>query len=523
MRKILLNGCLLLLTANVESVFGQNDCVANDPLILSIDSLSRSLTREKLFVDTTELQRLIALPADQLPRYTDEEMRVRMQQIPSLFRMDYNSDVKAFIDLFVYRRRELMTKLLAASQIYFPIFEQTLDEKKMPDELKYLALIESALNPNAVSCAGATGLWQLMIGTGKEMGCSVNSYVDERRDPMKSTRAAAKYLQQLYSIYGDWQLAIAAYNSGPGWVNKAIARSGSRNFWSLKYYLPAETRSYVPTFIAMAYVMHYADDYKLKPAEPKRELYAVDTVNIVGKVTLQHIANNLGMPVEELQFLNPSLKVGIIPPTSNGFSLNLPVNYFVQFESKKEQILNDPSFTVQEAQALAATEFEREQRTTWYKVRSGDNLVSVARRHGVSVSDIKRWNKVGNYLQAGQRLKIVKYIQVPVSNNSALAANKKVEKNEETVAAENNKNGALAEVGSAADISKEKEAVQKTVSQKGTSESVNKVVWYKVQSGDTLWTIAQRYPGITVSKLKNDNGLTSNSLIKKGQVIKIVM
>lgn len=517
MRKVFLYGCFLFLTANVQLVSAQNDCIANDPLILSLDSLSRSLSREKLFVDTTELQRLIALTPDQLPRYTDEEIRLRMQQIPSLFRMDYNSDVKAFIDLFAYRRRELMTKLLAASQIYFPIFEQTLDEKRMPDELKYLALIESALNPNAVSCAGATGLWQLMIGTGKEMGCSVNSYVDERRDPIKSTRAAAKYLQQLYSIYGDWQLAIAAYNSGPGWVNKAIARSGSRNFWSLKYYLPAETRSYVPTFIAMAYVMHYADDYKLKPAEPKRELYAVDTVHIGGKVTLQHIANNLGMPVEELQFLNPSLKAGIIPAVPNGFSLNLPVNYFVQFEAKKEQILNDPSFLIQDAQALAVTEFEREQRTTWYKVRSGDNLVSVARRHGVSVSEIKKWNKVGNYLQVGQRLKIVKYIQIPVSNNNTLATNKKVENTEEPVVAEN-KDG-----GNAVESSSEKEIAQNSISTKAASESVNKVVWYKVQSGDTLWTIAQRYPGVTVSKLKNDNGLTSKSLIKKGQVIKIVM
>ncbi|HEY0262133.1 MAG TPA: LysM peptidoglycan-binding domain-containing protein [Chitinophagales bacterium] len=530
MKHIVLNFLLLLGVTNVQSVFAhyQTDSLSKraevDPLILEIDSLAKALTREKLFVDTNELQRLINIPPDQLPHYSDAEMTVRMKQIPSLFKMDYNRDVKAFIDLFVYRRRELMTKLLASSQIYFPVFEQILDEKGMPDELKYLALIESALNPNAVSHAGAAGIWQLMNGTGRLMGCDINSYVDERRDPVKSTYAAVKYLEMLHSIYGDWQLAIAAYNSGPGYVSKAIARSGSKNFWVLRYYLPQETRSYVPTFIAMAYAMHYAKDYKLEPAEPKRELYAVDTVKVYGKVSLVHVAKILNLPLEELQFLNPSLRTGIIPMLAGGFPLNLPITSIAKFEAKKNQILDDPSYA--EEEAIAQAEFQRIEQTSYYRVRSGDNLGTIAHRQGVTISQLRSWNHLNsNYLKAGQKLRIIKNVQVPVYNK-VQAVNTNTQPKVDTLKEIND------EIVEESDTTNVEPKAQKTetaatpkiaTAQQTIKKSTdNKILWYKVQSGDTLWSIMQRYPGITVSKIKSDNGLRSNTL-QKGQVLKIVM
>ena len=188
--------------------------------------------------------------------------------------------------------RYFRTKPLAMKQIYFPMFEEILDRKGIPLEFKYLPIVESAFNPVAVSRAGATGLWQLMYGTGADLGLKINSYIDERRDPVRATEAAANYLKKLYGLYGDWQLVLAAYNSGPGNVNKAIARAGGvKNFWAICNYLPAETRSYVPTYIAAVYVMNQYKDYKLVSSEPKRELYAVDTVLITAKVSLKHISN----------------------------------------------------------------------------------------------------------------------------------------------------------------------------------------------------------------------------------------
>src|SRR5258706_127840 len=222
-------------------------------------------------------------------------------------------------------------------------------------QLRYLPIVECAFSPISISRAGATGLWQLMYGTGAQLGLDINSYIDERRDPVKATEAAADYLQRLYNMYGDWHLVLAAYNSGPGNVNKAIARAGGvKNFWAIINYLPLETRSYVPTYIAAVYLMNNYKDYKLVSAEPKRELYAVDTVLITAKVSLKHISNNLAISVDELQFLNPSVKTGVIPYTEHGFPLNLPINYFALFEAKKADIMNDTSQLVREYEPVSS-------------------------------------------------------------------------------------------------------------------------------------------------------------------------
>jgi membrane-bound lytic murein transglycosylase D len=512
-----------------------------DPVIVSLDSMSYQLfTRDKFFGNTEELSESIALTRDQLPTYTPEEMKRRMKMIPSMISMDYNADVEAFIDFFVYRRRDLMTKLLASSQIYFPLFEEVLDKNNMPDELKYLPLIESALNPQAVSSAGATGLWQLMYGTGKMMGLDGNSYYDERRDPVKSTAAGVKYLKQLYDMYGDWQLALAAYNSGPGYVNKAIARAGGvKNFWAIKNLLPAETRSYVPTFLAMVYAIHYHNDYKLVSAEPKRELYAVDTVNIQDKVTLKHIASTLGMPVDELQFLNPGLKVGIVPALPNGYPLNIPVNYFATFESKKDVLMNDPEIAAQAATSdmYANPTMVRVAKYIYYRVRRSDNLNAIARRYGVSLSELREWNHLrNNYIVKGQNLKILTFPEVPVYQAQPQAAAMPAQpvcydhdscggpaatalaENGNAVSTPGQANTSSAETKTAAKPA----AAARPAPRSAMSQISASIKYYRVQQGDSLWSITQHYPGLTVDKLRSANKISGQGL-QKGQVLKIVL
>lgn len=549
-KKIVPAVCLMACSVGSAFAFGPwtaPDSVTRaevDPVMLSLDSMAFQLfTRDKFFATTDELQRLVKLSKEELPTFSEEEIKAKMKLIPSIIPLDYNSDVKAFIDMFVYRKRDLMTKLLANSQIYFPLFEEALDKKKMPDELKYLPVIESALNPLAVSSAGATGLWQMMLGTGKMMGLDANSYIDERRDPIKSTQAGTKYLQQLHDLYGDWQLALAAYNSGPGYVNKAIARSGGvKNFWAIKNFLPAETRSYVPTYIAIVYAMNYAKDYKLESAEPKRELYAVDTIMIPAKVTLGHVARTVGISEAELQFLNPSLKLGVIPQVAGGFPLNLPVNYFATFEAKKETILNDPEIVLQASgsEQYAQPTMVRVPRYVWYKVRRSDNIGGIAARYGVTISEIKKWNHLRSSTVArGQSLKILTFPEVPVYQNTTTAAKAtpatKAEPSSEVQTSSNavstdtqeGKEEVLYYYEEGKDPKKVPAPASTNVAtQQAYSTAVIKkpnVQYYRVQNGDTLWSIVQRYPGLSINKLRTDNRLTGRSTILKGQVLKIVL
>jgi len=517
-----------------------------DPVVVSLDSMSYQLfTRDKFFGTSADLVQSIALTKDQLPSYTPEEMKRRMKLIPSMISMDYNPEVQAFIDLFVYRKRDLMTKLLASSQIYFPLFEEVLDKNHMPDELKYLPVIESALNPQAVSPAGATGLWQLMYGTGKMMGLDANSYYDERRDPSKSTMAGVKYLKGLYDMYGDWQLALAAYNSGPGYVNRAIARCGGvKNFWAIKNYLPAETRSYVPTFLAVVYAMHYHKDYKLVSAEPKRELYAVDTVMISNRVTLKHIAQTLGMSLDELQFLNPGLKAGVVPSMMSGYPLNIPVNYFATFESKRDVVMNDPELAAQNTlnEGYANPTTIRVAKYIAYKVRKNDNLATIAARYGVGLAELREWNRLkNNYIVKGQNLRILTFQEVPVyqaqtntpapkSNtivDSTMAGNGTVSSDSSEKVLyyyEKDANGkeVLSNKTATAPKTNTAPTANNTARQNATAPISSSIKYYRVQPGDSLWSITQHYPGLTIDKLKSDNKLSGQNLLK-GQVLKIVM
>ena len=502
----------------ITSIFSLVTSAQVDPIVARLDSMSDCMfTRDKCFVNDEQVLNSINLPIEQIPTYTEDEIREKMTLIPAEFAMTYNGQVKSFIDLFAYKRRGLMSRCLANAQIYFPIFEAILDRKGLPLELKYLPIVESAFNPVAVSRAGATGLWQLMYGTGTELGLSVNTYVDERRDPVMATEAAVEYLRKLYSIYGDWHLVLAAYNSGPGNVNKAIARAGGvRNFWAIMNYLPAETRSYVPTFIAAVYVMTYHQDYKIAGSEPKRELYMVDTVMITSKVSLKHISNTLRIPEDELQFLNPSLKRGIIPYTANGFPLNLPVQFFAQFEAKKEEIMNDSSQMLQNTEVIISAS----PKLIYYLVKRNETINKVAAKYSVSTADIRKWNRLKNsYLYQGQKLKI--YTQPPTSATYAQAfAPKVIEKpTTETFTTDSTELNNKVELQLTSNDSK----INTNLPKAPKFDNACGCIMHVVQPGDTLWGIAQRYDGMTVDKLKAHNKQYSKSPIKVGDVVKVVM
>ncbi len=331
----------------------------------------------------------------------------RLYSLPTVMELAYNPIVRSYINMYTGRMRNSVEYFVGKSSYYFPIFEQALDKYGLPLELKYLPIIESALNPTIVSRAGATGLWQFMIGTGKMYDLEVNSLVDERRDPLKSTDAAARYLKDLYNIYGDWNLVIAAYNCGPGNVNKAIKRSGgASDYWAIYPYLPKETRGYVPAFIAATYVMNYYSYHNICPFEYKYTR-STDTIVVDKYLHLQQVADVLGVPIDEVRNLNPQYKKDIVPGEFKSYLVTLPSSKAADFEVSKDSVY-----------AYKTTEFLSHRKVvepsgyasgtssaTRYRVRRGDNIAAVARKHGVSATQIKRWNGLkSNRLKAGQYL-----------------------------------------------------------------------------------------------------------------------
>jgi len=348
---------------------------------------------------------------------SDSLYKIRLSKMPCLMEMPYNSTVRSFIDLYTVRKRRQVEYMLGMSNYYFPLFEQVLSENNLPLELKYLSIIESALNTTIVSRMGAAGLWQLMIGTGRMYGLEINSLVDERLSPVKATNAAAHFLKDLYSIYGDWNLVIASYNCGPGNVNKAIRRSGGkRDYWGVYQFLPKETRNYVPIFIAANYSLHYSSEHNLCAAIVNMPTLT-DTLMIHQRIHLEQIATVLNLPIDEIRLLNPQYRKDIIPGNIKPYSLCLPQNYINTFISKlndivaykADELINNRRSEIEIQQAAENYTPGGSGKVIIYTVKSGQTLSAIAARNGVSLAKLKKWNNLKNSkIKPGLRLKIIK-------------------------------------------------------------------------------------------------------------------
>lgn len=345
------------------------------------------------------------------PVISDSVYIDRLSRIPSIIEMPFNDIVKKHIEAYTGRLRNKVSFMLAAANFYMPLFEEALDTYDLPMELKYLPIIESALNPKAQSRARACGLWQFMLRTGKIYGLESNSLVEERFDPVKSTWAAVRYLKELYDIYKDWNLVLAAYNSGPGNVNKAIRRAGGEtDYWKIYPFLPRETRGYVPGFIAANYVMTYYCEHGICPMES--QLPAVtDTIHINKDLHLQQVASVCNIDIEQLRSLNPQFKKDIIPGNSKVYALHLPSNTAGLFIEREDSIYAyDAKKYLNKRRTVAVSEAGSSKNVKgakYHKIRRGDTLGGIARRYGVSVKQIRNLNGIrGNNITAGKTLRI---------------------------------------------------------------------------------------------------------------------
>jgi membrane-bound lytic murein transglycosylase D len=408
------------------------------------------------------------------PELPTDTLKARLEALSAKtpFNIEYNPSLESVIKSYLKNRREFLQRLMVLSEFYFPMFEKELDKYDIPLELKYLAVIESALKPRAKSRVGATGLWQFMFATGKMYGLNVSSYVDERIDPIKSTDAASKYLAKLYEIFGDWDLALAAYNSGPGNVTKAIRRSGGyQNYWNIRPFLPRETAGYLPAFLATMYIFEYANEHGFNKIKPDFRYMETDTILVKQMITLDQVSELLDVPIEELQFLNPSYKLDIIPYIKGeNYVLRLPRHAIGKFVNNEEQIYAYVKSEFEKREKPLPQFFDSDTKTV-YRVKSGDYLGKIARIYGVRVSQIKQWNGLrSNNISIGQRLTI--YPRNPSTNVT---------------------------------VSSQK-PITKTI-------DINGKKTYKVLKGDSLWSISQKFPGVSVHTIKDWNDMSGTKLL----------
>lgn len=519
-----------------SAVFAQDTIVATsvkrEPLTRKevLDSIKATFVKDNIAscIDSLWMKELVSLDlynelnfdikninVDEKVEYElpTELLKERLKKLDekSPFNIEYNVGLENVIKSFLKNRKRAFERLMGVSQFYFPIFEESLAAQNIPLEIKYLAVVESALNPRAVSRVGATGLWQFMYQTGKQYGLKVDTYEDERSDPLKASKAATQYMKNMYTIFGDWDLVLASYNTGPGNVAKAIRRSGGKqNYWNIRPYLHKETQGYLPAFLATMYIFEYHKEHGIKPDRAIANHFATDTVMIKNAMTFKQISDLLDIPVAELQFLNPSYKREEIPfITGENHYLRLPVNKVAVFTSNEDKIYafvkyesNKRERPYERLASRNTNESDNEgtiSRIKYHKVRKGDSLSEISDRYGITMSELKKWNHLrSNKAPMGRRLKIITKEAVASKENKVTKPDSASVKESTAVASNTVK------------IYKE----EKVISYKDV------VKYHKVKRGDNLGEISDKY-GVSVAELKKWNKLRNNNLIA-GANLKII-
>jgi membrane-bound lytic murein transglycosylase D len=467
--------------------------VKDDFYAFKIDSIHRqNIFKSNKY--TTDIKKLNIhnFPLDSVPVWPESVIKKRIEELnkKTPLQLVHNDVVQAYINLYANRRRGLISRVLGLAQLYYPVFEEELDKENLPLELKHLSVIESALTNNIKSSAGAVGLWQFMYRTAVYMGLNIDSYVDERQDPIKSTQTAVQYLKYLHGLYNDWFMALAAYNAGPGTVNKAIRKSGGKTtYWEVRPFLPAETRSYVPAFIAAVYIMNHASDHNIYPLHPRYTHRDLDTVVVRYPVTFKQISDVLCIPEDDIMFLNPQYKKGYVPvigPNDNK-TLVLPYEYMGEFILNEEFIS-----TFNKLSEVVSEEVKSDVVTKEFihVVKSGESLLAISKKHKVSVAEIQKWNNLkSSSIKPGQKLKILNNVVVVenVTNTSSTTTS------------------------------------TSTPAEKSSPSSSGgkSYLYHTVKSGETLYAISNKYKGVDVNQILQLNGLGKNSVIRPGMKLKI--
>jgi membrane-bound lytic murein transglycosylase D len=510
-KKLLL--ILTMLTASLASrAVNDTIIIRDDESVLRVESNLDSLLNN-WFVRMSVPKISDASYDSTMVEYSDSIYKDRISRINSVITLPYNNIIKNHIEVYTAKKRDKFRIMLGLSDYYFPMIEDVFDSYGLPTELKYMAAIESALNPTIVSRAGATGLWQFMYSTGKLYGLTINSVVDERRDPVKATHAAARYLKDLYGIYNDWILVIAAYNCGPGNVNKAIKRSGNRkDYWEIYYHLPRETRGYIPQYVAAVYAMNYYKEHGIVPVNINMPV-AVDTVMVNKDFHLLQISAVLNLPIDELRAINPQYKTGFVPGKSKPMAITLPINSLGDFIDKADTITGfkkdfylttvrttDPTkSTFQPPDVSGKTKL-------LYTVKENDNLGFISSWYNVGVSDLRYWNDLyHNTIRVGQRLSI--FVDPSKAERYSKVNDMTFEEKQQMIGKP---------------VTAEASAAPQTIPgapSPAADDSSYEV--YTVRYGDNVWNIAKKYDGVTATEILKLNSISDPSKIKIGQKLKI--